>query len=277
MTLEDALAACEATVRQTDPDRYFANLFARAERRPLLHALYAFNHETARAGEVAREPLMGEIRLQWWREALEAARDGHPRNHPAAIGLAEIFARAAPPFELFEQLLDARSGAASGEPFPDLAALESYAQSTSANLMQIAAHVLDVDANVEEVTREAGIAYGLASILRTLPYHARRGRTFLPADLLVAEDLTVAGAMSGRDTIALKRVTDKVVSAARTHFRRAREMPLPGRVAAAVLPAAMVPLHLARIRRADAMAPPRDFSTVRRQLVLLRAALLGRL
>lgn len=62
--MEAAFAACEATVRRFDPDRYFSALFAPADKRPLLFALYAFNHELARVGEVVREPMMGEIRLQ---------------------------------------------------------------------------------------------------------------------------------------------------------------------------------------------------------------------
>jgi len=71
-----ALEACAALVRRADPDRYFASLFAPAEIRPYLFALYAFNHELARIGETVHEPMMGQIRLQWWREAIDGARRG---------------------------------------------------------------------------------------------------------------------------------------------------------------------------------------------------------
>ena len=67
---------CAALVREADRDRYLATLFAPAEHRDALFALYAFNVEIARVRELAREPLPGEIRLQWWREVLSGERDG---------------------------------------------------------------------------------------------------------------------------------------------------------------------------------------------------------
>ena len=79
------------TVRAADPDRYFASLFAPSARRPYLHALYAFNHEVAHVAESVREPMLGAIRLEWWRETAEGACHGAPRNHDAARGLAALF------------------------------------------------------------------------------------------------------------------------------------------------------------------------------------------
>jgi len=72
--MQDAFAHCEALVRASDKDRFLSALFAPAEHRGALHALYAFNVEAARVRELAREPLAGEVRLQWWREALSGAR-----------------------------------------------------------------------------------------------------------------------------------------------------------------------------------------------------------
>ena len=66
------------SVRAADPDRYFSALFAPAALRPLLLALYAFNHETARIAETAREPMLGAIRLEWWRETAEQAAGSCP-------------------------------------------------------------------------------------------------------------------------------------------------------------------------------------------------------
>ena len=39
--------------------------------RQILFPLYAFNVEVARAPWVASEPMIGEMRLQWWRDVLE--------------------------------------------------------------------------------------------------------------------------------------------------------------------------------------------------------------
>ena len=90
--VSDAFAECARLVRERDPDRYFSALFAPEERRRFLLALYAFNHELARIGETVREPMLGEIRLQWWRETLEGARAGRPRPHHVARALGETLA-----------------------------------------------------------------------------------------------------------------------------------------------------------------------------------------
>src|SRR6202167_4970853 len=91
--MEDALAnRLGNALRAADPDRYFASLFAPAALRPHLFALYTFNHEVARIAETVREPMLGAIRLEWWRETAEAAARGVPRNHDVARGLAAMFA-----------------------------------------------------------------------------------------------------------------------------------------------------------------------------------------
>lgn len=278
MTLEEALALCESTVRSSDPDRYFATLFAPSDKRPLLYALYAFNRELARIAVVAREPIMAEIRLQWWREALDGACEGRPRAHPAAIGLAEIFACASPPRELFDRLIEAHQLDTESAPFPDLESLESHADASSASLMRIAAHILDMWADVDIPAREAGMAYGLARILHAVPQCIARGRMPLPADLFVAEGLSVMNALSVHDSTALKRVIARVADVAQTHLARARKMQIPREARAAFLPASLVPAFLSQIaRNGDPLREPRDISQPRRQLILLRSALLGRL
>src|ERR1700722_9445967 len=83
------------SVRDADPDRYFSALFAPAPLRPSLLAFYAFNAEVARVAESVREPMLGAIRLEWWRETAEGASRGAPRNHDVARGLAALFAETA--------------------------------------------------------------------------------------------------------------------------------------------------------------------------------------
>src|SRR5271165_6915038 len=77
-----------ALVRRHDPDRLLTALFAPPERRDALLALYAFNHELARAREVASEPPLALIRLQWWREVVE----GEPKRHEVATPLSQAIA-----------------------------------------------------------------------------------------------------------------------------------------------------------------------------------------
>jgi phytoene synthase len=270
------MGALEDIVRTSDPDRYIATLFAPAEKRPLLFALYALNHEFGHIADAVREPMMAEIRLQWWRDALEEARDGHPRGHDVLKGIANVFAQAEIPSELLDAMIDARTFDASDETFADVAALETYADATSGNLMRIAARILGEPA--DELAREAGIAYALMGILRAVPFHAARRKIFLPRDLLNAEQLDAEDVFAAREVSKVKRVFESVASRSREHLTNARRLVEPDNPLAAFLPAATVPAYLKAMTRRD-FNPFRDRSDIlmlRRQLAILRASFRGR-
>src|SRR5471030_1037017 len=108
-----------ASVRAADPDRYFATLFAPAAQRPYLYALYAFNNEVARVAETVREPMLGAIKLEWWRETAEGAASGAPRNHDVARGLAALFTDRPVPLAALEAIVAARAFDTNAEHFAD--------------------------------------------------------------------------------------------------------------------------------------------------------------
>ena len=95
--------------RAADRDRFLASLFAPECRRRGLLALLAFDHELARSGVVARDPLLARIRLEWWREAVvEAAGEGKPRAQPVVETLSETVRRRGLPAQRLFDLIDAR-------------------------------------------------------------------------------------------------------------------------------------------------------------------------
>jgi phytoene synthase len=240
----DLFASCAAEVRKTDPDRYFSALFAPAAKRPFLFALYAFNAELARIGASVREPMMGEIRLQWWRETLEGARAGKPRTHDIARALAETFSEVELPASLFDTMIDARAFDFLEGTFTDAESRDAYLDATSANLMRLAARVLGAGDRFDDLAREAGLAYGLAGLLRN--HAAGSVRAML-------DEAGVAPAL--RD--------------AKAHLDRARRFKKPGTALAAFLPAALVRLYLHN--------PAKDIPIHRRQIALLSASLRGRI
>src|SRR5690349_12532244 len=98
---------CEELVRAHDKDRFLATLFASAAQRAPLFALYAFDLEIAQIRDRAREPMPGEIRLQWWREVLSGERSGEAAAHPVAAALTETIARFSLPKERLIELTEA--------------------------------------------------------------------------------------------------------------------------------------------------------------------------
>src|SRR5688572_9786132 len=133
--MPDAFDHCEELVRAGDKDRFLATLFAPQKYRRALHALYAFNLEIARVREMAREPMPGEIRLQWWRDALLGAGQGEAASHPVAAALRETAVRYRLPPAALAGLIDARSFDVYDDPMASVADLEIYAMRTSSALL----------------------------------------------------------------------------------------------------------------------------------------------
>src|SRR5437868_8779988 len=132
-------------VRRHDPDRYQTALFAPAERREALLALYAFNYEIARVRETVSEPMLGQIRLQWWREVLDAVYAGMPlRQHPVVLPLSAAIREFALSRGYFDRLIDSRERDLADAPPASLGALEAYAEESSTPLIRLALEVLGV-------------------------------------------------------------------------------------------------------------------------------------
>ncbi|HEX4181876.1 MAG TPA: squalene/phytoene synthase family protein [Caulobacteraceae bacterium] len=156
----------DAVVRRADPDRWLASRFisdptVRAD----VIALYAFNHELARVGETVHEPLMGEIRLTWWREALDEIFAGRSvRRHPVAEALEAAVRRRGLARAPLEALVEARFSDLEPDALALEPALEAYVDGTAGALMAVA---VAVAAGVEaHGLRPAARAWGLAGLLR---------------------------------------------------------------------------------------------------------------
>jgi phytoene synthase len=191
-------------VRRHDRDRFLGALFAPAERRETLFALYAFNYEVARTREVVREPMLGQIRLQWWRETIEGVYAGAPRRHEIAEALAEAVARHRLGASHFETLLEARERDLDPDPPPTLAALEAYAEATGGALGVLAVEALGAGA-AAAAARHAGTGYALAGLLRAAGFHARAGRSYLPAEFGAPRPAAEAVAAASRRRLAAAR------------------------------------------------------------------------
>jgi phytoene synthase len=270
MRVDPALAErLGAALRQSDPDRYFAALFVPLASRPYVMALYAFNVELARVAHNVHEPMLGAIRLEWWRETAEKAAGGHARDHDVARGLTAMFAATPVTLAELEALAAARAFDFSPDRFQEFPALEQYLDATSGALMRMAAKIAGGDpAHVGT----AGLAYGLTGILRSLALHNERHKLFLPLDLLAGQNVTPEDFFHLQpDAPARMAIIMQAAARAREHFLVTHHGPRPGSALAAMLPAALVPAYLRNLKKG------RDVSLPRRQIALLTAALRGRI
>lgn len=249
------------TLRRHDRDRYLTTLFAPAERRGALVALYAFNFEVAKTREIVREPLLGRIRLQWWRESIDAIYRGAPlRQHEIIEPLATAIRRHDLTRYHFDRLIDAREADLLDEPPAGLAALELYGEDSAARVVRLALEILDArDAESAEAGRHVGIAWSLIGLIRALPVHARLRRLSLPADLVAETGIDMARFLEVKPSPALSGIVERVAMRAREHLAiaRARQRAVARNAMPALLTATLSEFHLARIARAgyDPFAP----------------------
>lgn len=176
------------TVRASSPDRYFSALYAPEPMRRDLLALYAFDIEIASIRQKVSEPMLGEIRLQWWRDALEA-RAG--QGNPLAEAVLGVMARHDLPMQALLDLVEARVFDLYDDPFPTLNDLEGYAGETAGRVMMLAGAILAPDmpqtGPIADAAGHGGVALVLRDALFT-PYGADAAR-YLPGDVRARHDL----------------------------------------------------------------------------------------
>lgn len=150
-------------VRRVDPDRWLTTRFiADPAARADVIALYGLNYELARVAGGVSNALMGEIRLTWWREAMEEVAAGKaPRKHPNVEALA---ASGFDPNAL-AALSEARFTDLDEGPLNDEAAVMAYVDGTAGALAVLAARRLDPKADPHAV-KGAARAWGLAGLWR---------------------------------------------------------------------------------------------------------------
>jgi len=273
--MQDAFAHCEGLVRAADRDRFLTTLFAPAEHRPALLALYAFNLEVARVREIVHEPLAGEIRLQWWNDVLEGERRGEVAAHPVAAALLASVARYRLGPERLKALIAARRFDLDNEPMRSLGDLEAYAEGASAGLIAVAAQVLADGLDIGALSHHAGLAHAFAGLLAAFPVHGARGKVFVPLDILARHGAAREDAVGGPATPQLHAALAELRLHARRHLRAAQELldAAPPAAIPALLPVALAGATLARMeRRGYDPFTPIEVAPWRRQLRIWRAA-----
>jgi phytoene synthase len=265
-------------VRAADRDRFLSVLYAPQDKRPSLFALYAFNAEIASVRDRIHEALPGEIRLQWWRDAI--ANDA-PSGHPLAEALLVAIGRHNLPKKPFDDHLEARIFDLYDDPMPGRAELEGYCGETASALIQLAALVLDAEAapGATEAAGHAGCAQAITGLIRLIPLHRARGQCYVPRDVLAAAGTTPETFVAGEDVASARRAVAALAALAAEHLTKFERLAgaIPQSLRPAFLPLALTSAYLARITAtgADPQARTADISAIRRHWLMFRRASKG--
>lgn len=184
MALDAITRACAAHLRTLDLQAYLGCLFSDPRDQPPLFALHSLHAELGRIRESVSEPMLGEIRLTWWREALEEAVNGQVREHPVVAALAPHIDNERIAVHDLLGMIDARQQDLYEDGPRDREAVTHYARQTGGGLYHAAMAVSGADAAMCEQARALGTAATSLGIVRSVGFHAQMRRTHIPEDAL---------------------------------------------------------------------------------------------
>jgi 15-cis-phytoene synthase len=247
-------AATSALVRQRDRDRYWSALFAPSGKRPGLLALYALHAELDRILDATNEPMAGQIRLQWWRDAIDNAAPGVKTGNPLADALLSAIAEHDLPKDPLIAMVDARVPVMFGDPPTDDRALKATLRATEGAVFELACDILGDRSQVaREASRQAGVAYGLTDMLIKLPFGAARHKLLLPSAYAASRGVDFAAVDRGETTPSFAAAAADLRGVAARAFQqfRAKAPELATEVWPAFLPLTLIKPYLRKMADPD--------------------------
>lgn len=181
--MNSSLEYCRVQIAQYDRDRYLVSLFADSSKRPALWALYAFNLEIATISERVKEPILGMIRLTWWRDNLKRMEEGEEvPNHELLQSLGPYLQSGSISYAPLYEMIEARERDLYADAFADENALFLYLKNTAGNISRLAFDLLG-DKENPDIAEDLGVLWGLTGFIRSLPLWEAQNRVWLPPDL----------------------------------------------------------------------------------------------
>ncbi len=238
-TTVSGLSALGSDLRHHDPDRYLATLFAPADRREALFALYAFDHEIAKVKRLTREPMAGLIRLQWWRDALAGIGQGDVLAHPVVQGLEPAIRSQGLDRTLLEAAILAREREIEEPPPKEMADFECHVASTNGGIVKAAVLLLGAnDPGILTAADRLGGCLGLLERLRSFGSERDGSQPWLPEALLREHGRSE----SLREALAVR---------AKSHLDEARKerSSISRNLLPAFFPGTLAAVHLSNVER----------------------------
>ena len=225
--MNDQILYCKDLVRRRDRDRYWCALLTAQPFKNDLFALYALNAEISEIGFSVTEPLIGQMRLRWWLDALTLIYDGNPPNNPVAVALSKLVSKRKISRSILERLIEGRKQDLDNQPMETLEALKTYALDTSSSLIELSLAITGINNDISRHTaHHLGVAWTLLGTIRSIPFNIQRNRVLLPVELCTkhgfrSQPLLDQGYL-GQSPDGMQGVVFELMSDTQTHLNQAR-------------------------------------------------------
>ncbi|KAJ7600708.1 isoprenoid synthase domain-containing protein [Mycena floridula] len=219
-------AYCRDFVRKHDYESWLLAPFYPKSRQDDYFALKAFSIDLAMVQDSVSNPLIGKMRMQFWRDAIKNTANGKPPESPIALALSETFGRVPLPLYHFLRIIDARDAELTAPSHLTMDSLTAHAESTSSSMIYLLLSLLSIESStVSHAASHLGVAQTLTTLLRALPFHAKNRRMVIPAEItakhgVIQEDVF----RKGNQAAGIDNAVFEFATLANDHLITARNM-----------------------------------------------------
>ncbi|WOF73902.1 squalene/phytoene synthase family protein [Parvibaculaceae bacterium PLY_AMNH_Bact1] len=273
---QDRFHYCLNQLKRLDHDRYLAILLTPERQRDVLAAISAFDAEMIRIPTTVSEPMLADIRFQWWREALGEMTSVSDPGHEIAAALADtLFDYGVAPTAL-NSLIDLRSRDLAEHPFATLGDLSDYHHQVAAQFLSITSSIANetLDATTVKTATTHLAVYGLINQIRRMPHDVASSQLCLPLDLMGQHDIDPHAVFQGTSSLGISRAIGEILMHAEGLTAKVGDLDLRSNanLVSVLLPTILRSLYIRKLRTADfdLFRQSSDIPAFRRQLRYLR-------
>jgi len=273
---QDRFHYCLDQLKRFDHDRYLAVLLSPEPIRGPLAAYFSFDAEMMRIPTTVSEPMLADIRFQWWRETLETMTPLSNPGHEIAAALAEtIFDHGIAPTDLVS-FVDLRARDLAEQPFATLEELIEFQRQVAVRHLECTSRITGEILNEETSTIATThlMVFGLINQLRRIPHDAASSQLSLPLDLMRQHDIDPHAVFQGASSLGIKRAIEEILIYAEDLMVNAGDLDLRSNanLVSALLPTVLRSLYIGKFRSPgfDLFHHSSDIPAFRRQMRYLR-------
>jgi 15-cis-phytoene synthase len=241
-------------LRQRDYDRWLASQFVPLNARSAVQTILSFSAHLQQIPSTVSEPMLGEIRLQWWHDVFAGMRQDEACAHPLFAALRHVMDHYHLPESYLIGMIEARRFDFYDDHMPSMHDLEAYCGETCSYIFRLSALILNKgeDFDCADASGHAGVAYGLAQIMLDISRSIHHF-TYIPRDLIDKHHVSSEQVMASQFTPQIRALMRDICDHMRAHLRKAEQhiALLPQHVRVAFLPLAYTHHALALIARSD--------------------------
>ncbi|EFI27201.1 hypothetical protein CC1G_15026 [Coprinopsis cinerea okayama7 len=219
-------AYCKDLVRKHDYESFLTSPFYPKAKQDAYFAIKAFAVELATVQENVSNSMIGQMRMQFWKDAIKDIGTGKSPKHPIALALLRASETANLPAYHFKRIIDARTAELETPSHLTIETLTSHAESTSSTVLYLLLSLLSLPSSaLSHAASHLGVAQSFTTLLRALPYHATKGRMVIPAEITAKHGVNQEEVFRrGPGAEGLEDAVFEFATIANDHLITAREM-----------------------------------------------------